>query len=298
MLFDDFESTVDSLNMHVARREFKCVTWRVAPGFPTEYYFVLRLCNASCCYPFKRNAFFLMSFNPYSSALLNNSSFVILPFGHAQCKPDTTICVVSSYFCPALIPSGMRVRHPRVWVRDWVAVIAHGVSSQPFDYIVVATPCAPPRSWKWVYFYSQVCFFRVARGKLRFDPFRLGDFIQPYVDCAPKSPRLIMQSHWTYDMNLNTRVCWDWRYTNLATRDAVLVALRAGHGGPRTVVPMMNLLKFSNACYFNPFTPIAQKKTFSQPLSEMYCDVVRADSIIISSEYISYEKPSSSYCVM
>ena len=78
-LFEDFESTVDSLNMQVARRELKGVTLGIArhvtPGFPTDNYLVFRLCSASCCFPFKWNAFFPMSFNPYSSPLLNSSSF-------------------------------------------------------------------------------------------------------------------------------------------------------------------------------------------------------------------------------
>ena len=38
-----------------------------APGFPTDNCFVFRLSSASCCVPFKWNAFFAMSFNPIPS---------------------------------------------------------------------------------------------------------------------------------------------------------------------------------------------------------------------------------------
>ena len=120
-LFEDFESTVESLYIQDARRkvrDFVYVPQHAAPGFPTDNYFVFRLCSASCCFPFKRNAFFRMSSNPYSSALLNNSSLVILPFEHAHCKPDTTICGIRFWIMP-----GMRVRHPRLWVRDWTQTL-------------------------------------------------------------------------------------------------------------------------------------------------------------------------------
>ena len=67
---------------------------RVAPGFPMDNYFVFRLCSASCCFPFKRNAFFPMSFNQRAF-----EKFVVCHCAIRTCavKRDLTICVVSGW---------------------------------------------------------------------------------------------------------------------------------------------------------------------------------------------------------
>ena len=79
---------------------------RVAPGFPMDNYFVFRLCSASCCFPFKHNAFFPISFNQRAFEQR------CLSLCHSVMRSETGSHDLCGIRLDSLILSGMRVRHP------------------------------------------------------------------------------------------------------------------------------------------------------------------------------------------